>query len=97
MLEYNSIFENVMVKRLITVFTWLNAAGTISYLANFNAATIQGRPLIKGAQSLQYLQTHNLLVMPSLCSCITALGLQIHKFVDSTVCAYNYYLCVIAS
>ena len=31
-----------------TVFTWLNAVATIVPLLNFDAATIQGRPLIEG-------------------------------------------------
>ena len=31
-----------------TAFTWLNAAATIVPVLNFDAATIQGRPLIEG-------------------------------------------------
>ena len=38
------------MKRMVshTIFTWLNAAATISHLLNFTVATIQGRPLIEG-------------------------------------------------
>ena len=32
-----------------TVFTWLNAAATISYVLKLDAATIQGWPLFKGS------------------------------------------------
>ena len=37
-----------MIFKMDTVFTWLNATATISHVIIFDAATIQGRPLIEG-------------------------------------------------
>ena len=50
-----------MTVHIRTVFTWLNVMITISHVLNFDAATIQGQPLIEGgihcteAHSLQLL------------------------------------------